>query len=240
MKKLLSAIFLCIFVASFFSLSALANTVSHTVDEITLKISDKYFVFTPNSTVKDFAALKGSDKLKDAFANDNELVFIATTDGLQSQFVVRKTQTEFSKKTESLNGISEEMLKNIAAEITDLPYEGVYTTGNVNYLRFDNKSEAISTTLFVAIENGNLYTFNYYGNDVFVSAELLNGVTIQTKKEISSVSVKTVVIIVIVWLVIAAVAIFLIYLVISFIRDYKISHNENDVSNYIKIKRRKF
>ena len=115
MKKVLFLLIVTAFIFSLFSFSALAS--SHTTDDVTIDLSNKFLVFTPNTEKSEFEKFKGAEAFINAFENDKELLFIATTDGLQSQLLGRKTQTEFSKETETLTGLTDETMRMLAEQI---------------------------------------------------------------------------------------------------------------------------
>ncbi len=224
MKKIF-VVLLSLLIVIFAVLPAGAVTTSYTAEDITFSLSDGYTVYTK----EDLAP--GSEV-------EGLLFFAVSGDGKHS-IQARRTQTEFSKQIGTFSGLDSEMIKPIGEKIFAEGFETVQISSGV-YLKSITAEGNGYTAVYVTARKGKLYTFTYFGSDPTKAGEFLSTVTLPKDKERSGMWVYTVIIISVFILFDVA---FIVVLVLSFIRDYrrrKMERDRNIVSQYIKIKRRKY
>lgn len=224
MKKVLSvalAMWLCFVLL----LSASAKSVGHEISGIKFRLDDGYELLTEKDLL---------------VSSDVEgLVFAAISSDGENQIQARRTSTDFSKEIGSFKGLLPQDLEPVGQKLFP---EG-YTTaefGSDVYLKQISETNGQYTAIYVTISDKSLFTFTYFGSDPTVLSEFMGGVTLPGGNSGSG-SVSFIVIIL--YVCIAVLVVILVMLALSFVKDYrrrKMEQNENIVSNYIKIKRRKY
>lgn len=203
------------------SASALSET---TVGDISFSLSENYKI----STVKNLEN-----------KNDVEgLVFVAISEDGEHQIQCRAAETVFSKELGDFSKLDREAVKPIGEKLFSDGFEAV-TTPYAVFLK-SNVTADDSSVVYVTVSSGLLYTFSYFGNDPTRIGEFITTVKLPSSVKNKHEKVTAVIIIV---TVMTAFAVVLFFLGASFIRDYKrykIEQSENIVSQYIKIKRRRY
>lgn len=224
MKKALSvivAVWLC-FVAVF---GASAKSVGHEISGVKFNLNENYELLTE----KDLLA-----------SSDVEgLIFAAISNDGAHQIQARRTSTDFSKEIGSFQGLLPNDLDPVGQKL----FPDGYTTaefGSHIYLKQISVTDGEYTAIYVTVADKSLFTFTYFGSDPTVLSEFMGGVTLPDgNSDSGSFSF----IVIILYICIAVAVAVLVMLILSFVKDYrrrKMEQNENVVSNYIKIKRRKY
>ena len=219
MKK---ALVLLIIIISVFTVSpAFAAAKEHKVLDVTFKVSDEYKVYTKEN-VSPQNVINGFE-------------FAAISKDEKHQIQLRCTTTQFSNETGSFYGVEHSMVIPVAKSLFEGNYD-IVTFNNMVYIKNVSNS---GTVVYVTVYGKKLYTFSYFGNDASKIGEFMSGVSFPA---LAASKIKVAIVAVLIIFILAALA-FLYLLIRSFVNDYnrhKMETSENIVSQYIKIKRRKY
>lgn len=224
MKKLMSAA-LAVLLCFGFAVSVSAVSENYSLDGVKFSISSDYNVLT----AKDLTASSGVEGL----------IFAAISSDGAHQIQCRRTVTDFSEQLGSFKGLLAQDLIPVGQKL----FPNGYTTaefGSNIYLKQTSGDDGNYSVLYVTVAGGKLYTFTYFGSDPTRIGEFMVSVTLP---DASTHEGPNVVMIVFLSVGIAAFVVLAAILIFSFIKDYrrrKMEQSENIVSNYIKIKRRKY
>ena len=114
------------------------------------------------------------------------------------------------------------------------------TVGKVTYLKTTGDADGEHSTVYVTVSDGELYSFAYFGKAPSRIGEFLASISIPGTSSGSHLKVYMIVIFAV--LIVLDIA-FIVFLVLSFVNDHKrrkMERDKNIVSQYIKIKRRKY
>ncbi len=224
MKKAVCLIF-ALLISVFSVLTVSAEVVSYEYNGVKFALGSDYAVST-----KEEAEASGVDGL----------VFFAVTEDGKHQIQCREKQSDYSKEMGSFSLLSPEDLTPAGNYI----FNGNFTTaefGTDIYLKqtslLENSEQSV---VYATVSGGKLYTFTYIGSDITRIGEFMGTVTLPIGDDEGN---SNTLIIITISILILAFAVFIVALILSFIRDYrhrKMEQSENIVSNYIKIKRRKY
>lgn len=167
------------------------------------------------------------------------LVFVAISSNSKHQLQARCTKTEFSSQLGTFDGLDEDSVAPAGEKLFPNGYETV-TLGSTLYLKSAEVTEGGNSVVYVTVKGGKLYTFSYFGDDASKIGEFMASVTLPKEKAKSPVKVFVIIIIA---LFILLDLVFIIFLIMSFVKDYrrrKMDRDQNIVSQYIKIKRRRY
>ncbi|MBO5745495.1 MAG: hypothetical protein J6S13_00205 [Clostridia bacterium] len=202
-----------------------AKTVTKTIEGITFSISDSYKIFT-------------ADKLESP--NDVEgFKFAAISNDGKNQIQCRSTETDFSKDMGSFKGLNGEDLKPVGEKLFPNGFETT-EMGHDVYLKSTSVNGNEFNIVYVTVSDKKLFTFSYFGSDPTVIGEFVGNVNLPDNTTKNN---PNVIMIVVLSVAVLGFAVFLGVLIMSLIKDYrhrKMEQSENIVSNYIKIKRRKY
>ncbi len=224
MKRILSfclALMLCLFAVATTS----AKVVSHTVDGVKFSLSDNYDLLTKDDLLVS-SDVKG-------------LIFAAISKDEAHQIQCRRTTTDFSEQLGSFKGLLGEDLKPVGQKL----FPNGFDTAEIGQLVFIKNTTVIDgqyQSIYVTVADKKLYTFTYFGSDPSKIGEFMGTVSLPDSDEKNGPSV---IIIIVLGLCIAGAVALVVILILSFVKDWrrrKMEQSENIVSNYIKIKRRKF
>lgn len=216
---LLTVIMLCLFAVT----SASAAT-KH-IKDITFSVDDGFTVHTEDDLL--------------ASSNVDGLIFAVLSEDGKHQIQARCTTSEFSTNLNSFYGLDKELV----APVGEMMFPDGYETATINslvYLKNTSHSDTGYTSVYITVNDGKLYTFTYFGNDATKMGEFMTTVKLPASTNSRGANV-SVIILICVFIIIDII--FVAFLVVSFVKDYKhhkMETNENIVSQYIKIKRRKF
>ncbi len=224
MKKVF-CLFISLILLLFAVLPVTAAAKEYNISGVTFSIDDSYSVNTsedlaPSSTVKG-------------------LLFVAISEDSHHQIQCRQTETEFSKELGSFENLDSETIAPAGKQLFPEGYETV-TLGNTLYLKSATIKDGEASVVYVTVTEGKLYTFSYFGTDASAIGEFMNTVSLPTAPKSSGLKV-VMIILITVFLVVDII--FAVFLIASFVRDYrrkKMEMEQNIVSQYIKIKRRKY
>ena len=224
MKKLIVCILSLILVLCAV-LPVSAKQVQHEIDGIMFSIDDDYKVSTkedlfPSSSVEG-------------------LVFVAISPDQKHQIQGRCTETEFSRQLETFAGQDEDSIAPAGEKLFKNGYETV-VFGSTLYLKSTEITSDGNSVVYVTVTGGKLYTFSYFGSDSSKIGEFMTGVGLPQEKKESKMAVF---LIILISLFILVDLVFIYFLVMSFVKDYrrrKMDRDQNIVSQYIKIKRRRY
>ncbi len=224
MKKLFP-IFMVIILCLVAVLPASASVTEHTVGGVKFSLNSGFEIMTDEDLTQS-SSVEG-------------LIFVAMSKDGKHQIQCRRTVTDFSTNMKSFKTLSPEHLAPVGQELFPEGYDTA-EFGQEIYLKQTTFSDGNYKAVYVTVSDNNLYTFAYFGTDPTKIGEFMGTVKLPETKQKNNVNV---LMIVILSLSIAAFLVVIILLVKSFVRDYrhrKMEQSENIVSNYIKIKRRKY
>ena len=202
-----------------------AATTKHNIDNIKFSLSSEFTVYT------------GSDLFETSTVEG--LVFVAMTESQDHQFQVRCTETEFSKQLKSFYGLDSEIIAPVGNALFENGFETTEISG-LNFIKSTSKGDEQYTSIYITVNDSKLYTFTYFGQDATKMGEIMSTVKLPVKNAVAN---DNIYIIILISVFILADIAFIVFLCVLFVRDYKrrkMETNENVVSQYIKIKRRKF
>lgn len=211
----------------FTAVPTFASTVNREIDGVKFSIGSEYEVSTAENLASS-STVEG-------------LIFVAISKDGKHQIKAQQKVSEYSTEMQSFKSLSHEDLAPVAQKFDR--FKNGYDTseiGNAVYLKSSVVADDGYEVIYVTVSNGKWYTFTYFGSDPTKMGEFMGSVTLpQTPadKQISTL-----------WIIILSVSILvftvvIVLLIMSFIKDYrhrKMEQSENIVSNYIKIKRRKY
>ncbi len=224
-------------------------------DGISLEVPDEYLIITPDNVSENVKAAKVlgfTEKTLKTYMQDNGMIFLGLVGNNTRQVQLRaKTGGEdsFAAKIGDLSLLDNENIRESAAVIMDQldlsatdRYEVVANTGGLKAIKITAESEDGTSVQYVTIRNGVIYSlvgFDAAGSSMDYLADIFESLEIKKEKGGFTLAEGTQIVttVIVVLLMLAAVVV-IIRLLISFVRDFR--NRENDVSEYIKIKRRKF
>lgn len=224
MKRIL-AVVLAAIVLSLTALTASASVTEHKIEGVKFSLSSVYEVMT-------------AENLTESSTVDG-LIFAAISQDQLHQIQCRRTVTDFSKSMKSFKTLSPENLAPVGEKLFPEGYETAEFKQDI-FLKKSRVTEGNFEVLYVTVSNGKLYTFTYFGPDPTKIGEFMGTVLLPEEQTESNVNVMMIIIL---SLSIAAFLCLVVMLALSFLKDYrhrKMEQSENIVSNYIKIKRRKY
>ncbi len=202
-------------------ITATATETAHTIGGIEFKLNSNYTLLT--------------DKDLTADSTVDGLLFAVIANEGEHQIQTRCTVTEFSKELKSFIGLEPESIKPVGNIIFPEHYD-ITTFGSNIYL----KQNSGNSVIYVTVADSKLFTFTYFGSDASVMGEFMSKVALPQPAGSSNLRL---LIIVAICIFLIADIVLLVFLMLSFIKDHrrkKMEMEQNIVSNYIKIKRRKY
>ncbi len=222
MKRFL-AIFICLI--AFCTLTVTASAKEYTVEGIKFSANSQFTVHTSEDLLPD--------------SNVEGFLFAAISSDQKHSIQALCTVTEFSKEIKTFSGLGSLEIKPIGDKIFP---EGYETTeiGSTIFLKSTVTDENKTRSIYVTVNSGKLYTFTYFGHDASKMGEFMATVQLPSNSAEGSLSVYMIILISVC---IVADIVFITFIIISFIKDRrrrKMESSDNIVSQYIKIKRRKY
>ncbi len=224
MKKAFICV-LSIIICLFAAVSVSASSTTHTVKDVTFTLSDSYDLMTEEDLLIS-SDVKG-------------LIFAAISKDEAHQIQCRETVTDFSKQLVSFKGLTGQDLKPVGDKLFTDGYDTAEIGSHV-YLKKSVVTDGQYTAMYVTVSNGKLYTFAYFGDDPLRLGEFIGSVGLPDSVEESN---PNILMIIFLCIGILAFLVMAVILTLSFVKDYrrrKMEQNDNIVSNYIKIKRRRY
>ncbi len=226
-----------------FSVTALAATPEE--NNISLSFDKDYLVITQDNISENKELIENlgytTKSFKALFTESSLVAFILHSES-KSQIQLRAYSTQFSKQIEDIGLLSEDNLISVAEQLVP-DYTEIISINDTYYICTetsvkDDTGEYL-TEQYVTLKNGKLYMASIYcskGNGG-TSSEILSSFTIETEKKTSGVTFVLSVILVIVFiLAFVALAVYVIVLIIIQVRQ----REDNDVREFVRIKRRRF
>ncbi len=224
MKRIFSAI-LSVIICAFTVSLASASVAEKEINGIRFCINSNFEVMTAENLTES-STVEG-------------LIFAAISTDRLHQIQCRRTVTDFSSGIKSFKTLSPENIAPIGEKLFPDGYETA-EFGQDIYLKQRKVTDGNYEILYVTVSGGKLYTFTYFGSDPTKIGEFMGSVSLPKEETENNVNI---LMIIILSLSIAAFLVLFVLLMLSFIKDYrhrKMEQSENIVSNYIKIKRRKY
>lgn len=223
MKKAISVL-LCVFTL-IFVFSTVSAASGNTVDGIKFVLPSGFSLYSGS----DLGSVLGTDGLR----------FAAISSDRSGQIQMRCTDDEFAKSIGSFYGLDGETIDPVGKKLFENDYSAV-TLNSMAYIKKNYDYGSDRVVMYVTVYKGKLYTFAYFGSDPSDMGEFMG--TVGFPQEKNSSALKTVIIAVAVFFILVDI-VFAAWLISSLYKDYrryKIAKSENIVSQYIKIKRRKY
>lgn len=237
MKRWLA--FLLLSIIFVFSSTAAASAETYTVaDGISVTLPKGYTLLTEDNLKEQedsIAALGHSVTSLRSYMEENHIVFIAVDTQNQNQVQLGAFQTDFSKDIGDLSGLKADELKTIGSHLINGSFEIISINDWVYFKTTVDGLVGYATVQYVTLKNGTLYTLNYYGSDSTVANEIASGLMLPQTK--TGRDTKSVIISVVLWIVLVAALAAIVLLLISLFSDLRKKQEDNDVREYIRIKR---
>ncbi len=242
MKTKVFALFLALM--CLFSITAFAATPTDV--DISLNLGEEFFIITEDSVSKNEEIVENlgytKSSFKALFTKGTLVAFILHAD-TKSQIQIRAEETQFSKKMEDLSLLEGENLWAVATELSSKA-QSIVNVGDTAFVysvsQITDDAGSYSVSQYITIKNGRLYTFNFYSNsaDADFEQQVLTAAQIKTIKKKATLTETVVLILMSVLILGFVVAMgFLIFSIVSQIRR---NREDNDVREFVRIKRRKF
>lgn len=240
MLRLLTFILLFSVLAGF---SASAAEFSEAKNGIYFSVPEGYTLVTPDTVKQNSQTVEllghSADSLK-AYMAENDVVLLAVRPQNTAQLQLRVYEIEFSKDLVTLAGLGDTELQAIGQKLAD--EFTVQTVGGVPYFRTVQNGTGYGTVQYITIKNGQVYRLVYYGTSLAEAEAAIAGLGLSDVQSRFSLSDGMMIFLtVVISLVILLALVAVVLLGISFYKDLKNRYGENnDVREYIRIKRRKF
>ena len=239
----LKAFALFLILICLFGLTAFAETPKDV--NISLNVGKEYFKITEETVSQNVDIIENlgytKSSFKELFTKGSLVAFLLHSE-TKTQIQIRVDNTPFSEKLENLSLLEGDNLKNVANEIS-ASAKGVVTVGDTVFVQSvtntDDETGKYSVSQYVTVKNGSLYTFSFYSaapNESFEIATL-SQMPIKTLKKKASLS-ETVSLVLMILFVLGFIVLGG-FLIISIISQFK-RNEDNDVREFVKIKRRRF
>lgn len=221
-----------------FGFSAFAESYSFNNYYLSADFNENYTVILKDNIIKNEDIIKKighTTSSVSTFMENNNILFIAIGNENKTQIQLSCTQTEFSKKANSLSSLSEEAVASIGKTVFTDNF-GIKKINSVTYIYHSEKN----TVQYVTFEHKNIYTVTFYGISEQDSLELLQNIKIEKTSSGGTVTAYAVIISIIVIIILIATVTGIVLLTINIIKQIKEKSDDNDLqSEEIKIKRRK-
>lgn len=224
-------------------------------DGLSVSVPDDYLIITQDN-VKDNAeaakVLGFTDKTLKTHMKDNGILFLGLIGNNTRQIQFRELQgasDSYATKIDDLSLLSNESIRNSADLIMQglsIPvgsrFEIVANTSGLKAIKITIPDEETVSVQYVTVRNGIIYSLVGYDSpaaDMSYLADMFESLNIKRKSNGFTVSGATQIITtIIVVLLIAVAVVVIVRLIISFVIDYR--NRDNDVREFVRIKRRKF
>lgn len=237
MKRWLA--FLLLSVIFVVSSPAAASAETYTVaDDIQITLPEGYTLLTEDNLKEQedsIAALGHSVTSLRSYMEESHIVFIAVDTQNQNQVQLGAFETDFSKDIGDLSGLKADELETIGSHLINGSFEIISINDWVYFKTTVDGLVGYATVQYVTLKNGTLYTLNYYGSDSAVANEIASGLVLPQTKTGSD--TKSVIISVVLWVVLVVALAAIVLLLISLFSDLRKKQEDNDVREYIRIKR---
>lgn len=211
----------CLFAAAGISVSA----ATHNIEGVKFSLSGDYTILTDEN-------LTASSKVEG-------LIFAAISKDEQHQIQCRRAETEFSTQLGSFAGLAGEDLAPVGQKLFPNGYDTA-EIGRLVYLKSTSVADGKYNIIYVTVSDKKLYTVTYFGTDPSKIGEFIGTVTLPDTAVTGGPGI---IIIIVLSICILGVVAVVVLLILSFVKDWrrrKMEQSENIVSNYIKIKRRRY
>ena len=240
----LKAFALFLLFAVIFSVTAFADTPKDV--NMSLNFDDGYFVITEDTVSKNQEIIENLGYTKSSFKElftKGSLVAFVLHSGTKTQIQIRVDKTSFTEKLEDLSLLNSENLTTVAKEISPSCKKTVDISGTVflqSVSETNDETGKYSVSQYVTVKNGSLYTFSFYStapNESFENETLiLSPIKTLKKKAGLAETVLLVIMSVVIVAFVAAAG----FLAVSIFSQIKRGREDNDVREFVKIKRRRF
>lgn len=185
---------------------------------------------------------------KNYLEQNNILLFAADKNG--TQLFLRCWETDFSKEINDLGVLEKDSLKTVASKIITIKgseYKSLTVNGMrlLEVLKSDNDSGGdFFSVQYVTIRNGKIYSidFAFPGSEneenLLKASETIKTLEISDKSTSSKWDVPSVLEMVFIWIIITAAAGTVIFIIFSFVKDYK-KHNADNADTETIFRRKK-
>lgn len=237
MKRWLALLLVSALLSFTFSIAASAETYSVS-GGISITLPEGYTLLTEDNLKENEKMITGlghsAQSLRD-YMEENHIVFIAVDTQNQNQVQLSAFQTSFSKDIGDLTGLKAEELKTIGSHLINGSFEMISIN---DWVYFKTKVDGLvgyATVQYVTLKNGTMYTLNYYGSDSAMANAVASGLQLPAAK--AGAGTKSLVISIVLWIALVAALTATVILLISLFSDLRNKQEDNDVREYIRIKR---
>ncbi|GEM_PF-4679896 len=261
MKRIICTVCVLVLLASIFTVSATAKTVTNSDYGIEIDFPDEYIVLTTGSLSKnsDFIESIGhtTESLRKAMKNGN-IIFYSANENNTKQLHVKCWSTDFSERIGDLDKLSDEardaalesIKKVLVSDGNQILFSSSFAHGNSLYLKlavYVPDDEPFCYIQYITVCGGKFYSLVYYNAHSYLTVaeqkeadSVLSSMTINIKKESSSVGLSTIIETVLIYVLIVAAVAVMIFIIRSFIADYRGKKDEPEIiPDRIKMNRKK-
>ncbi len=222
-------------------------------DGVSIEISDDFLVITPQNVAKNAATAKVlgfTEKTLKTHMTENGMLLLALTGNNTRQIQLREqisAKDSYAAKIGDLSLLSNEDIREsarILLEQMNLQGESevISNANGLKAIKLVSVNEDMQSVQYITVRNGRIYSLVGYdakGADTDYLADVFETLNIEKKSGKFSLAGATgVVTTIIVSLLILVAVIVIIRLIISFVVDFR--NRDNDVREFVRIKRRKF
>ena len=224
-------------------------------DGVSIEISDEFLVITPQNVAKNAAAAKVlgfTEKTLKTHMTENGMLLLALTGNNTRQIQLREQvapSDSYAAKIGDLSLLDNENIRESAKALLEqmsLPGQAdvqvVSNSNGLKAIRLSAVSDNVLSVQYITVRNGRIYSLVGYDAadaDTDYLADIFETLNIEKKGGKFSLAGATgVVTTIIVSLLILVAVIVIIRLIISFVVDFR--NRDNDVREFVRIKRRKF
>ena len=227
----------------FFSVTAFAATLKDV--DISLSLGEEYFVITENSVKENAEIIENlgysKSSFKELFTKGSLVAFILHAD-TKTQIQIRVNETEFAKELSDLYLLEGDNLWSVAQKLS-ASAEKTVTLGDTVFVKSVNqiKDEAgqYNVSQYITVKNGRLYTFSFYSPapNADFERQTLSLTPIKTDKPKASLS--EILLLILMTILIIGFIVLAGFLIFPLLAQVK-PKEDNDVREFVRIKRRKF
>lgn len=239
LKRIFSLVLIITVLACVGSISVNAQTYSLS-GNIEIALPDNFTILTSDNLKTNEEVIKDlghSISSIHKYMDEKHILFIALDEENENQVQLGAFQTEFSKDVQDLGGLNAEELQRVGNQMLGGNFEIISING---WIYFKTKLDGLAgygTIQYITFKNGMLYTLSYYGSDGELANTIAAGLKLPEKK--TKLSTKTILISVLLWVALVAALVTMVLLSLSLISELRKSREDNDVREYIRIKRRR-
>lgn len=223
---------------------------------ISVEFDDDYIVLTPSNLSSNKEYLNSIGHSVSSFKkrmNESGMVYYAAPKDNSCQFQVKMSEDDFSSVTKDLTSLSDDARGRVLDTVTEkLSAEGEIISGSVDvsngtaYIKTAVKADGFCYIQYITVAKGKYYSLTFYNNSSTLSESEEKAArdvfsTLTVKREKTSTGIASYVLtIAAISIAILAAVILCVFVIYSFVRDYRIRKDSEEViPTRIEMRRKK-